>query len=160
MKTICIVDYGMGNLRSVQKAFEKVGFAAEISGDPSRVGEADRLVTSGFGAGAGRLVEASLRLGRAAGTAQVLARICELTFARNLNPLWTARFSLGLLDKAEGDINVATKTLSLGTPFQVLGATVAAKVDKQGLVHAFRGPGLGAVIDFGLIERKKVAVLS
>jgi uncharacterized protein involved in outer membrane biogenesis len=48
--------------------------------------------------------------------------------------VWPARgFSLGLLDKAEGDINVAAKTLSLGTPFQVLGATLAAKVDKQGL---------------------------
>jgi len=27
-------------------------------------------------------------------------------------------------------------------------------------VHAMNGPGLGAAIDFGLIERKKVAVLS
>ena len=35
---IVIVDYGMANLRSVQKAFEKVGHAAEISGDPNRVG--------------------------------------------------------------------------------------------------------------------------
>jgi glutamine amidotransferase len=50
MKTILIVDYGMGNLRSVQKAFEKVGCAAEISGDPSRVGAADRLVLPGVGA--------------------------------------------------------------------------------------------------------------
>jgi L-alanine-DL-glutamate epimerase-like enolase superfamily enzyme len=33
-------------------------------------------------------------------------------------------------------------------------------VDRQGLVHAFEGPGLGAEIDFALIERKKVAVLS
>jgi hypothetical protein len=32
--------------------------------------------------------------------------------------------------------------------------------DRQGLVHAFNGPGLGAVIDFALIERKKVAVLA
>ena len=31
---IVIVDYGMANLRSVQKAFEKVGHAAEITGDP------------------------------------------------------------------------------------------------------------------------------
>ena len=36
-------------------------------------------------------------IGMLFGPAQVLARICELTFARNLNPLWTARFSLGLL---------------------------------------------------------------
>jgi L-alanine-DL-glutamate epimerase-like enolase superfamily enzyme len=33
-------------------------------------------------------------------------------------------------------------------------------IDGQGLVHAFNGPGLGAAIDFDLIERKKVAVLS
>jgi len=33
-------------------------------------------------------------------------------------------------------------------------------VDKSGLVHAPMGPGLGAAIDFALIERKKAAVLS
>ena len=32
--------------------------------------------------------------------------------------------------------------------------------DRQGLVHAFNGPGLGAAIDFALIERKKVAILA
>jgi len=47
---ILIVDYGMGNLRSVQKAFEKVGFAAEISGDPNRIGDFDKLVLPGVGA--------------------------------------------------------------------------------------------------------------
>ena len=36
MQTLLIVDYGMANLRSVQKAFERVGFAAEITADPSR----------------------------------------------------------------------------------------------------------------------------
>lgn len=49
-RTIVIVDYGMGNLRSVQKAFEKLGHAAEISGDPQRVGEAGKLVLPGVGA--------------------------------------------------------------------------------------------------------------
>jgi len=34
------------------------------------------------------------------------------------------------------------------------------EVDKRGLVDAFEGPGLGAAIDFGLIERKKTAVLT
>ena len=33
-------------------------------------------------------------------------------------------------------------------------------VDRQGLVHAMNRPGLGAAIDFGLIERKKIGVLS
>jgi L-alanine-DL-glutamate epimerase-like enolase superfamily enzyme len=32
--------------------------------------------------------------------------------------------------------------------------------DRQGLVHAPSGPGLGAVIDFDLIARKKTAVLT
>ena len=32
--------------------------------------------------------------------------------------------------------------------------------DSNGLVHAFNEPGLGAKIDFDLIERKKTAVLS
>jgi glutamine amidotransferase len=47
---ILIVDYGMANLRSVQKAFERVGHAAEVSGDPARVAEANRLVLPGVGA--------------------------------------------------------------------------------------------------------------
>ncbi len=50
MKPILIVDYGMANLRSVQKALEKVGHAAEITGDPNRVAEADKLVLPGVGA--------------------------------------------------------------------------------------------------------------
>jgi imidazole glycerol-phosphate synthase subunit HisH len=50
MKPIIIVDYGMANLRSVQKAFERVGHAAEITADPSRIGDADRLVLPGVGA--------------------------------------------------------------------------------------------------------------
>ncbi len=33
------------------------------------------------------------------------------------------------------------------------------EVDKDGLVHAFQGPGLGANIDFEMIERNKVADL-
>src|SRR5260370_1691299 len=50
MQRILIVDYGMANLRSVQKAFEKVGYAADISGDPNRVAECDKLVLPGVGA--------------------------------------------------------------------------------------------------------------
>lgn len=47
---ILIVDYGMANLRSVQKAFETVGAAAEVSGDPNRIAEADKVVLPGVGA--------------------------------------------------------------------------------------------------------------
>ena len=43
---------------------------------------------------------------------------------------------------------------------QKYGLTQDIEVDRQGLVHAFNGPGLGASIDWALIERKKVAVLA
>jgi glutamine amidotransferase len=50
VKRILIVDYGMANLRSVQKAFQKFDTEAEISGDPNRVAEAEKLVLPGVGA--------------------------------------------------------------------------------------------------------------
>ena len=62
-KPIVIVDYGMANLRSVQKAFEKVGHEAIITPDPQVVAEADQLVLPGVGAfrdGIARLYEAHL----------------------------------------------------------------------------------------------------
>ncbi len=50
MDPIVIIDYGMANLRSVQKAFEKVGQPAIISTDPNRVAEAEKIVLPGVGA--------------------------------------------------------------------------------------------------------------
>ncbi len=50
MAGIVIVDYGLANLRSVQKALEKVGHAATISGDPNQVAEADKVILPGVGA--------------------------------------------------------------------------------------------------------------
>ena len=47
---IVIVDYGMGNLRSVQKAFERIGHAAEVTDKPEAVAGAERLVVPGVGA--------------------------------------------------------------------------------------------------------------
>lgn len=47
---IAIVDYGMGNLRSVQKALERVGADARIVTSADAVGEADKLVLPGVGA--------------------------------------------------------------------------------------------------------------
>ena len=47
---IVIVDYGMGNLRSVQKAFEKLGHRAEVTSDPARLRGASKLVLPGVGA--------------------------------------------------------------------------------------------------------------
>ncbi len=50
MNPILILDYGMANLRSVQKAFEKVGTQAVISDDANRVAECAKLVLPGVGA--------------------------------------------------------------------------------------------------------------
>jgi glutamine amidotransferase len=48
--TIAIIDYGMGNLRSVQKGFEKVGCQAVVTSDPAVVKAAHKVVLPGVGA--------------------------------------------------------------------------------------------------------------
>lgn len=50
MPGIAIIDYQMGNLRSVQKGFEKVGHAATITSKASDLAAADRVVLPGVGA--------------------------------------------------------------------------------------------------------------
>jgi glutamine amidotransferase len=47
---IGIVDYGMGNRRSVEKAFERVGAEVVLTGDAERLRGADGLVVPGVGA--------------------------------------------------------------------------------------------------------------
>lgn len=47
---IAIVNYEMGNLRSVQKALQKVGYEAEVTDDPATMEAADKLVLPGVGA--------------------------------------------------------------------------------------------------------------
>jgi glutamine amidotransferase len=47
---IAIVDYGMGNLRSVEKGFLKVGVEAKIVSDPKAVDNAKGVVLPGVGA--------------------------------------------------------------------------------------------------------------
>lgn len=47
---IGVLDYGMGNLRSVARALERVGAAVEVTDDPDVVGAAAGLVVPGVGA--------------------------------------------------------------------------------------------------------------
>jgi imidazole glycerol-phosphate synthase subunit HisH len=47
---ILVLDYGMGNLRSVEKALEHVGARAAIGADPDEVRAADGLILPGVGA--------------------------------------------------------------------------------------------------------------
>ena len=52
MSTVAIIDYGMGNLRSVAKAIERVAPARRVvvTSDPARVAQAERVVFPGQGA--------------------------------------------------------------------------------------------------------------
>jgi imidazole glycerol-phosphate synthase subunit HisH len=50
MTRIAILDYGMGNLRSVEKALERVGAEAEITSDRARAESADGVILPGVGA--------------------------------------------------------------------------------------------------------------
>jgi glutamine amidotransferase len=47
---IAIIDYGLGNLRSVYGAVEKLGHRAIITNDISEIEEADKLILPGVGA--------------------------------------------------------------------------------------------------------------
>ena len=50
MSHVAIIDYGVGNLRSVEKAFAAMGCDAVVSGDESVLQSAERLVLPGVGA--------------------------------------------------------------------------------------------------------------
>jgi glutamine amidotransferase len=50
MTRIAILDYGMGNLRSVEKALERIGAEAEITSERERAEAADGVILPGVGA--------------------------------------------------------------------------------------------------------------
>ncbi|HEY1683629.1 MAG TPA: imidazole glycerol phosphate synthase subunit HisH [Tepidisphaeraceae bacterium] len=50
MPSLAIIDYGMANLRSVQKAFEHVDYDANIISEPDQIKNYDRIVLPGVGA--------------------------------------------------------------------------------------------------------------
>lgn len=50
MKKIAIIDYGMGNLRSVQKAFEFIGVKPSITSKIEEIENSDAMVLPGVGA--------------------------------------------------------------------------------------------------------------
>jgi glutamine amidotransferase len=50
MKRVLVLDYGSGNLRSAQRALERVGAEVTVTADPSAAERADGLVVPGVGA--------------------------------------------------------------------------------------------------------------
>jgi glutamine amidotransferase len=89
--TVAVIDYGMGNRRSVQKAFEHIGARADITRDPDALERADALVVPGVGAfpqGMRNLVELGLdeRIRAAARAGTPVLGIClgmQLLFERS-----------------------------------------------------------------------------
>jgi glutamine amidotransferase len=58
---IVVVDYGMGNLRSVSKALESLGAGVRVSKDPADVARAEKLILPGVGAFPAAMRELSAR---------------------------------------------------------------------------------------------------
>ena len=58
---IVIIDYGMGNLRSVSKALEALGASVRVSSNPVEVAKADKLILPGVGAFPAAMQELSSR---------------------------------------------------------------------------------------------------
>ena len=59
---VAVLDYGIGNLRSAQKAFQHVGADARLTADPADIAAADAVVLPGVGA-FGACVDALERTG-------------------------------------------------------------------------------------------------
>jgi glutamine amidotransferase len=89
--TVAVVDYGMGNRRSVEKALEHVGARALITREPAALEAADALVVPGVGAfphGMRNLIELGLdeRIRAAAAAGKPVLGIClgmQLLFERS-----------------------------------------------------------------------------
>ncbi len=125
---IAIVDYGAGNLRSIQRALEAAGASTTITGDPDEVESADRVVLPGVGNAAAAMI----RL-RASGLADAVTRT-----ATSGKPLLGVCLGMQLLygDQEEGP------TTGLG----LLGGNVTAlpdalKVPQMGWNKAAFRPG-------------------
>lgn len=61
MKSVTIIDYGVGNLQSLKKAFARVGANAQVSEDAQEIEKADALVLPGVGAFASGMRGLALR---------------------------------------------------------------------------------------------------
>lgn len=68
---IVIVDYGMGNLGSLQNIFRRIGADARIEADPAAIASADKLVLPGVGA----FDAAMQRIGEVSGLRETLDRM-------------------------------------------------------------------------------------
>jgi glutamine amidotransferase len=91
---IAVLDYGMGNVRSVQRALERVGGDPDVTSDPAAAARADALLVPGVGA-----FGACMRALRERGLDEVIVR-----FARESRPVLGVCLGLQVLyDSSEED---------------------------------------------------------
>lgn len=116
MQNVLVVDYGMGNIKSVQRAFEKVGANVNISNSPDELMDADKVILPGvgsFGSGMKKLEQLELdsALKNFAHTGKPLMGIClgmQLLFETSVE--FGNHRGLALLD---GDVKeIPRQTLS------------------------------------------------
>lgn len=69
---IAVVDYGVGNLFSLQSSFAAIGAEAEVTSDPAKIAAADRILLPGVGA----FADAAAKL-RQSGLSELLLREAE-----------------------------------------------------------------------------------
>jgi glutamine amidotransferase len=120
---IAIVDYGMGNLRSVQKGFERVGHEAVVTSDAKTILNASKVVLPGVGA-----FPDCMRNLTEYGLIDVVIKTIEsgkpfLGICLGLQLLFTESEEFGIskgLDVIKGRV-VRFKNLSFGTPHSALG---------------------------------------
>ena len=162
-----IIDYGVGNLFSLQSSFGAIGEAAFVSGDPERLAKADRLVLPGvgaFGDAADKLRSSGLDGFVRAQTAQgkPLLGIClgmQLLFEKSFE--YGEHAGLGLLKgqvvPMEGRLPENLKIPHMGwNRLEVKGGRLLRQADGQYVyfVHSFYAEGcdesLAALTEYGI----------
>ena len=162
-----IIDYGVGNLFSLQSSFKAIGEEAFVSGDAAELAKADRLVLPGVGAfedAAAKLRASGLDsfVREQAATGKPLLGIClgmQMLFEKSFE--YGEHEGLGLLEgqvvPMAGKINPELKIPHMGwNALEVKQGRLLADVDGQHVyfVHSFFAEGcedsLSAVTEYDI----------
>ena len=162
-----IIDYGVGNLFSLQSSFKAIGEEAFVSGDAEKLANADRLVLPGVGAfedAANKLRSSGLDkfVREQAGLGKPLLGIClgmQLLFEKSFE--YGEHEGLGLLKgqvvSMEGRVPADLKIPHMGwNKLEVKGGKLLQNVDGQYVyfVHSYFAEGcedsLAAVTEYGI----------